>query len=122
MTPDSYKTTVEMDPALERLFSGRVLSIHPLDKDEAGALIKSRIEAARHADARDQDIGLFPFPDDIRFRPVTYSNPRRLVKTCFYAVADANDRTSLPFSDAYLEDIEERYYPTRTNAETHYNE
>ena len=122
MTPESYKTTVEMDPALEGRFSGRVLSIKELDKDEAGALIKSRIEAARRTDARDQNIGLFPFPDEICFRPVTYSNPRRLVKTCFYAIADATDRTSLPFSDAYLEDIEEKYYPTRTNSGTYHNE
>ena len=122
MTPDLYLTTVKMDPALEGRFSGRVLSIEPLDKHEAETLIKSRIEAARCADVDGQKIGLFPFPDEVRFRPVTYSNPRRLVKTCFYAIADATDRTPLPFSDAYLESIEEKYYPTRTSAEAHRND
>ena len=111
-----------MDPALEGRFSGRVLSIEPLDRHEAETLIKSRIEAARRTDADGQNIGLFPFPDEIRFRPVTYANPRRLVKTCFYAIADATDRTPLPFSDAYLESIEEKYYPTRKNAEAYRND
>lgn len=122
MTPDSYETTVEMDHALEGGFSGRVLSIEPLDKEEAEAVIRSRIGAARRADVDAQNSGLFPFPDEIRFRPVTYANPRRLVKTCFYAIADATDRTPLPFSDAYIADIEEKYYPTRTNSEPHHNE
>ena len=122
MTPDSYETTVEMDPALEGRFSGRVLALEPLDRHEAERLIKSRIEAARRTGADGQNIGLFPFPDEIRFRPVTYANPRRLVKTCFYAIADATDRTPLPFSDAYLESIEEKYYPTRTNAEAYRND
>ena len=99
-----------------------MLSIEPLDKHEAETLIKSRIEAARCADVDGQKTGLFPFPDEVRFRPVTYSNPRRLVKTCFYAIADATDRTPLPFSDAYLESIEEKYYPTRTSAEAHRND
>ena len=122
MTPDSYSTTVKMDPALERRFSGQVLSIEPLGRHEAETLIKSRIEAGRCVDADGQNIGLFPFPDEIRFRPVTYANPRRLVKTCFYAIADATDQTPLPFSDAYLESIEEKYYPTRTNAEAYRND
>ena len=122
MTPDSYETTVEMSPALEGRFSGRVLSIQALNEDEATALVRSRIDAARRADTQEQNIGLFPFPDEIRFRPVTYANPRRLVKTCFYAVADATDRTVLPFSDAYLESIEERYYPTRSRPEGHPDE
>ena len=122
MTPDSYSTTVEMDPALEGRFSGRVLSIEPLDKPGAETLMRSRIEAGRSTEAHDQEIGLFPFPDEIRFRPVTYANPRRLVKTCFYAIADATERTPLPFSDAYLEGIEEKYYPTPTKADAYRND
>lgn len=122
MTPDLYETTVKMDPALKERFSGRVLAIQSLHEDEAKALIRSRIEAARRADVIEQNIGLFPFPDEICFRPVTYENPRRLVKTCFYAIADATDQTALPFSDAYLEGIEDKYYPARKNSEDYYAE
>lgn len=110
MTPDSYETTVKMDPALAERFADRVLSIDPLDEDEAIALIESRVVAARSG-AADADVtGLFPFPDQMQFRPLTYSNPRRLVKTCFYAITHANEKTELPFSAAYLQDIEDTYY------------
>ena len=54
MTPDSYLTTVKMDSALEGRFSGRVLSIEPLDRHEAETLIKSRIEAARRTELTDR--------------------------------------------------------------------
>ena len=115
MTPDAYETTIKMDPALAQRFSGRVFWIKPLDRDDAAALMRSRMAAARSTEAEGQNRRLFPFPEEIRFRPITYSNPRRLVKTCFFAIADANDQTRLPFSDDYLRNIEEKYYPTPTN-------
>ena len=114
MTPDAYETTIEMDPALAQRFSGRVFWIKPLHRDDAATLMRSRMAAARSTEAEGQNGRLFPFPEEIRFRPITYSNPRRLVKTCFFAIADANDQTPLPFSDDYLRNIEEKYYPTPT--------
>lgn len=111
MTPDSFQTTVEMDPALAERFADHVLSIKPLSRQDAAALISSRLSAARSISAGRKNTGLYPFPNDIIFRPVTYSNPRRLVKTCFYAISDATAATPVPFPDSYLQGIEERYYP-----------
>ena len=117
MTPDSYDTTVEMDPALAERLADRVLSINSLDEHEAIALIESRIAVARTKRAEGMNTRLFPFPDEMRFRPLTYSNPRRLVKTCFYAVADATEETALPFSTSYLQGIEDRYYRAPSGSE-----
>ena len=111
MTPDSYQTTVEMNPALAERFANRI-SIEDLSRQGAAALIRARLSAARSDSANRANASLSPFPDDINFRPVTYSNPRRLVKTCFYAISDATDTTPVPFSDSYLQSIEEKYYPT----------
>ena len=88
-----------------------MLSIKPLSRQDAAALISSRLSAARSISAGRKNTGLYPFPNDIIFRPVTYSNPRRLVKTCFYAISDATAATPVPFPDSYLQGIEERYYP-----------
>ena len=117
MTPDLLETTVKMDPALAERFADRVLSIDPMDEDEAIALIESRIVAARSGGVDGEITRLFPFPDQMRFRPLTYSNPRRLVKTCFYAITHATEETALPFSGAYLQDIEDRYYRASSDSE-----
>ena len=111
MTPDSYETTVEMAPALAEGFA-KPISIKRLSRKDAAALIGSRLSAARSASANRANVKLSPFPDDIGFRPTTYSNPRRLVKTCFYAISDATDETPVPFPDSYLQGIEEKYYPS----------
>lgn len=116
MTPDSYQTTVEMNPALAARFADHKLPIMLLSRQDAAALIGSRLSAARSASADRANAKLSPFPDDIGFRPTTYSNPRRLVKTCFYAISDATDTTPVPFSDSYLQGIEEKYYPTAPNS------
>lgn len=117
MTPDSYQTTVEMDPALAARFANRI-SIDPLSRQHAAALIRARLSAARSASANRANTSLSPFPDDIGFRPATYSNPRRLVKTCFYAISDATDATPVPFPDSYLQGIEEKYYPSPHGSRT----
>ena len=119
MTPDSYDTTVKMDPALAKRFANWVLSIDPLKKQEATALIRSRLSAARPDSATGEKASLSPFPDEISFSPVTYSNPRRLVKTCFYAISDATAATPVPFPDSYLHGIEDKYYPTSPNSRSH---
>ena len=111
MTPDSYDTTAEMDPALAERFTNHI-SVDGLSKQNAAALIRSRLSVARSASANHTNVRLSPFPDDIGLRPATYSNPRRLVKTCFYAISDATDITPVPFPDSYLQDIEEKYYPS----------
>ena len=118
MTPDSYQTTVEMNPALAARFADHKLSVMPLSRQDATALIRSRLSAARSASANRASASLSPFPDDIGFRPVTCSNPRRLVKTCFYAISDATDTTPVPFPDSYLQGIEKKYYPSPHGSRT----
>ena len=79
MTPDAYETTVKMDPALAERFALSSLSVDPLSVEDAARFVKSRIGSARPAEVED-DESLFPFPEELRFRPLTFSNPRRLVK------------------------------------------
>ena len=117
MTPDAYETTKELEPSLIERISDQILDIESLASEEALALMKSRIAAARSGE-QDESMGdLFPFPDDIVFRPNTYSNPRRLVKTCFRAIAQADADVQLPFTEDYLHKIEEELYPNSTTGE-----
>ena len=111
MTRDAYDTTRKIETALGQRFSEQLVEIEPLGLDDAAALMESRLHAARRPTTGKTGGCLFPFPDDIVFRKETYSSPRRLVKTCFYAIADANDQTVLPFSPDYLRTFEERLYP-----------
>ena len=110
MTPDAYDITLEMDSSLAERFSLHVLSIDPLSPDDAVAIVRSRLSAARPPTGRQDRSTLFPFPETLPFRPVTLSNPRRLVKTCFYAVAEVKPEVDVPFSVAYLQHIEDKYY------------
>ena len=115
MTPDAYETTKKLEPSLmiERV-SGRTLDIQPLTPNDALTLMKSRIDAARPEGTDELKGTLFPFPDAVVFRPNTYSNPRRLIKTCFRAIAQADADVQLPFTEAYLQNIEDELYPSST--------
>lgn len=113
MTPDAYKTTSELEPSMMERVSDQTLRIEPLTREDAFTLMKSRVRDARSGET-DESIGtLFPFPDEIAFRPNTYSNPRRLVKVCFRAIGQADTHTQLPFSEDYLHRVEEELYPIR---------
>ena len=114
MTPDAYKTTSELEPSMTERVSDQTLRIHPLTRDDALALMKSRITAARSKEIDESIAPLFPFPDHVAFRPSTYSNPRRLVKACFRAIGQADTQTGLPFSEDYLHKIEEEIQPVPT--------
>ncbi len=121
MTPDAYEITKELEPSLIERISDQILNIDLLTSSEALTLMRLRIKAARSSEA-DESIGdLFPFPDNIGFRPNTYSNPRRLVKTCFRAIAQADADVQLPFTENYLHKIEDELYTDSTtmgNTET----
>ncbi len=128
MTEDAYDTTKKLEPALMSRFptqSGddRVLHIKPLSPDEALSMIRLRLEGARPKETDLQAGSLFPFPENILdnsrsvFRPDTYSNPRRLVQTCFRAIGEADDHVQVPFSEAYLRKIEEEH-PVSTKTKT----
>ena len=114
MTPDAYEITKELEPSLIERISNQILSIELLTSEEALVLMRSRIGAARSGETNGAMGDLFPFPDDIVFRPNIYSNPRRLVKTCFQAIAQADSDVQLPFTEGYLHEIEEELYPSST--------
>ena len=117
MTPDAYQITKELEPSLMERVSDRTLDIEPLTITHASTLMSSRIAAAR-PEGTDKSIGaLFPFPDDVLFHPSTYSNPRRLVKACFRAIAQADAKVELPFTKDYLHKIEDELYPSSTTNE-----
>ena len=120
MTPDAYETTIKLEPALLERFpahSGeeRVLEIKPLSPSEARSLMQLRIDGARPNFSDRQMGSLFPFPENVLdvseplFRPSTYSNPRRLVQTCFRAIGEAGDDDVVPFSEDYLNRIEDEH-------------
>lgn len=114
MTPDAYETTKELEPSLIERVANQTLDIKPLTHEDAFALMSSRIAAAR-PEGTDESIGaLFPFPADVLFHPSTYSNPRRLVKTCFRAIAQADADVQLPFTEEYLHKVEDELYPSST--------
>ena len=117
MTPDAYKTTKELEPSLIERVSDQTIDIAPLTSTDALALMKSRLVAARLGDTDESTGTLFPFPDDIVFHPNTYSNPRRLVNTCFRAIAEADDDVRLPFTEDYLHKIEDELYSSSTTSE-----
>ena len=113
MTPDAYDITRRLEPALFDRLSGQEHEIHiePMSLDAASVLVKTRIDAARPEGST--LIGsLYPFPENIPFGPATFNNPRRLVKACFFSVAGADDRTTLPFTDEYLHAVESTLYPS----------
>ena len=115
MTPDAYTTTKELEPSLIERVSRQTIEIEPLSSKEAFDLMRSRIVAARSR-KMDELVGpLFPFPDEVVFRPNTYSNPRRLVKACFQVIAEADFGVKLPFTQEYLHRIEDELYTTSTD-------
>ncbi len=113
MTPDAYRMTGELEPALAERLSGQEheIRIDPLTYEAARVLMKARMDAARSEGSRRKGT-LFPFPEEILFGQATFNNPRRLVKACFFAVAGADHRTPLPFTSDYLRNIESRLYPS----------
>ncbi len=121
MTRDTYRTTMEFEPALVERFATQdsVLRIEPLHRHDALTLIQSRLRAARHRNSTsggsDNGSTLFPFPDDVPFRSRTRSNPRRLVKACSSAISAASEDTTLPFSTDYLRKVEDRLFAIETD-------
>ena len=114
MTKDAYETTRELEPALIDRFPER-MDVRPLASDDATALVCSRINAARTQNAGIPKRDPFPFPANISFEPAIYSNPRRLIKTCYLALARADNQTQIPFSENYLRNIENELYPMSTD-------
>ena len=113
MTEDAYDTTRELEPALADRFSGddHLLRVQPMDFDDAVTLVRSRMDSVRSEVSKHRKGSLFPFQEEILFSRNTYSNPRRLVKACFFAISSAVDETHLPFSEVYLQNIEGRLFP-----------
>ncbi len=77
----------------------------------------SRLVSARPNGTAETTGALYPFPEEMCFRISTCSNPRRLVKSCFRAIGQADSNTPLPFTEAYLHRIEEELYPDLTTTE-----
>lgn len=111
MTPDAYDTTESLDPALMERVSGNRIPVNALSWFDARQLLLSRLQAARDGAPEPTFSPLFPFPDDGKlFRSTTYGNPRRLVKVCFRAIAEARNDTPVPFESVYLRRVEDDLY------------
>lgn len=110
MTPAARDKTFSLDADLRDQLS-HTIEIDSLESSEAEDLMVRRLRAARSTPA---PYKLFPFPRDLLTRPdnplppSVYSNPRRLVRLCSVAIAQANTHTHLPFTDRYLKDVAER--------------
>ena len=120
MTPDAYRTTCELEPALRQRFAEQdgVLKIEPLQPNDITALIRARIDAARPQTPESPSrTDLFPFPNDLPFNPVTRANPRNLVKVCFFAISAADANTPVPFTAAYLQEVEARLFSAESDGD-----
>lgn len=107
MTPGAHETTRQLDPALvDRMHE---IPVNPLTSEDALTLIRGRMNAARTKGSRFTG-EVFPFSEDLPFDQPTLTNPRRLVKVCFLALANAEESTKLPFANDYLKDIEASLY------------
>jgi hypothetical protein len=120
MTPDGVEKTQALEPALGERFASQgqfSFKIPPLDKNEATELVKRRLVPARLPGFSPPN-ELFPFPDNFveSLTPATFSNPRRLVKSCFYAIGSSQGQ-SLPFSGDFLRATETRAYPSEKSEE-----
>lgn len=120
MTPEGLTKTRELDPALESrsdLGSDSLFEIPQLSKNDARSLVKRRLEDARR-EGPGLDNQLYPFPPDFpgSFEPGSYATPRRIVKICFQAIANAEGQ-DLPFSDEYLASRANDLYPVNEEAE-----
>lgn len=113
MTPDAFEMTTELDPALMERVAKTDIEIGPLSATDAQALVRERVRSVRscRAEAGPEDPDLFPFPRLLPFPERVLSNPRKLVKVCFRALADSDDGTTVPFEDDYLLAIQKELYP-----------
>ena len=118
MTQDAYEKTVELEPAFMQRVYERKITVEPHRTSEALALIQRRVGSVRVKAGDELVPALFPFPEAMVFRPRTYSNPRRLVKTCFRAIAEAEVGSQLPFRTEYLHRVEEELYSVRSEGST----
>ena len=110
MTHNAYEITETLESALFDRFKGNTIEIPSFGPEDAIALVKSRLRAARPPKWQATS-DLFPFPNQLPFQKKTQDNARRLVKVCFFAISRAKSTTALPFSVSYLKDVEENIFP-----------
>lgn len=113
MTLDAIDKTAMLEPALWERFTGHgrfQFTIPALTADDAATLISKRLRMARISEFVPPD-DIFPFPSDLdkALNPAFFSNPRRLVKICFYAISKAQ---VVPFTIEYLKEIQDAAYPS----------
>lgn len=119
MTPDAFEMTEKLDPALMARVSNTAIEIEPLSATDARALVLERVRSVRSCEdvAVPEISALFPFPRQLPFSKHVLSNPRKLVKVCFHAVAGADEGTPVPFEKNYLSAVESQVYPNESLGE-----
>ncbi len=115
LTRDAVQITKDQDPALwERLTNqgDQLFDVPSLSIEEAKDLVRYRIKLSRSVTKTVSEDDLFPFSSEAleQLTPATFSVPRRLIKICFFAIAESGGQ-KLPFSSEYLRGIELRTYP-----------
>jgi len=117
MTPQAAEVTEKLEPALWQRFISQGehrFEIPPLNEEEAEKLVRRRLNNAR-PEKTTLD-ALFPFPENLieLLREDVKSSPRRLVKVCSLAIAQAAqapDEVAVPFTAKYLRQAQEKLYP-----------
>lgn len=114
MTPDAFEMTTELDPALMERVAKTEIEIGPLSATDAQGLVRERVRPVRscRGEAGPEVPDLFPFPQQLPFSEGVMSNPRKLVKICFRALADSDASTTVPFENDYLLRIQKQMYPS----------
>lgn len=118
MTRAAAEITEKLEPPLWARFVSegrRQFEIPPLNDEEATELVRRRLNAARPEGRTRKD--LFPFPEKLTdyLRSDIKSSPRKLVKTCSFAIARAaaaSEPVDVPFTADYLRQIQDEFYRT----------
>jgi len=117
MTPQAAEVTEKLEPALWQRFISQGkhrFEIPPLNGEEAEKLVRRRLDDARPEGTTPD--ALFPFPENLieLLRKDIISSPRRLVKVCSLAIAQAAqapDAVVVPFTAEHLQRVQKELYP-----------
>lgn len=114
MHPEAVSKTESLEPSLWERFTSKgkyQFNVPKLSIQDAEDLVHHRLKSS-YIKIDDNQDNLFPFEKDAikSLTPAIYSNPRRLIQACFFAISDFKSKT-LPISAKYMKSIKEKLYP-----------
>lgn len=115
MTPEALEQTRAMNNALVDRFINinSKIELNPLSEENINEWLKWWLNTAREQNSQYRDT-IFPFPQEFPQQMAEDADrcyPRKLVKTCFAILADAEERSEeVPFSPDYTSKMIEHFF------------